>query len=121
MESVRELPCFTAVFRSEKVITRIHDLRLPVPLTASQVGIFVALFALSLLAYTATPLHHANPLLVLFALPAGGAWAMSRTRVDGRSPVAAGLALASFILRPRRTCRGSRLPRPARARVRVSP
>ncbi len=116
---MRELPCFTAVFRSEKVITRVHDLRLPVPLTASQVGIFLALFALCLLAYSGTPLHAANPLLVLFAVPAVGAWALSHTRVDGRSPVAAGLALGSFALRPRRTRRGARLTRPLRARVPV--
>ena len=119
MDDVRELPCFTAVFRSEKVITRIHDLRLPVPLTASQVGIFLALFALCLLAYTGTPLHHTNPLLVLFVVPAGGAWAMSRTRVDGRSPVAAGLALAVFALRPRRTRRGERVGRLLSRRVQV--
>ncbi len=119
MQRVRELPCFTAVFRSEKVITRLHDLRLPVPLTASQVGIFLALFALCLLAYTSTPLHHANPLLVLFALPAGGAWALSRVRVDGRSPVAAGIALFAFALRPRRTRRGTRLSRSVAVRVRV--
>ena len=119
MDDVRELPCFTAVFRSEKVITRIHDLRLPVPLTASQVGIFLALFALCLLAYTGTPLHHTNPLLVLFVVPAGGAWALSRTRVDGRSPVAAGLALAVFALRPRRTRRGERAGRLLSRRVRV--
>ena len=117
---MRELPCFTAVFRSEKVITRIHDLRLPVPLTASQVGIFLALFALCLVAYTATPLHHANPLLVLFALPTAGAWALSRVRIDGRSPVAAGMALASFALRPRRTRRGARLPRPVTVRIRMA-
>ena len=120
MQPVRELPCFTAVFRSEKVITRLHDLRLPVPLTASQVGIFLALFSLCLLAYTSTPLHHANPLVVLFAVPAGGAWALSRLRIDGRSPVAAGVALASFALRPRRTRRGERLPRSVKTRIRIA-
>jgi TcpE family len=121
VDGPRELPCFTAIFRSEKVITRIHDLRLPVPLTASQVGMFLALFALCLLAYTGTPLHHANPLLVLFVVPAGGAWALSRMRIDGRSTFAAGLALASFVLRPRRTRRGKRFSRPVSMRVPIAP
>ncbi|SRR6266511_555821 len=116
----RELPCFTAVFRSEKVITRINDLRLPVPVTASQVVIFLALFALSALAYAGTPLHVANPLVVLFAVPAAGAWALSRTRIDGRSPLAAGLAITSFALRPRRTRRGARLPTAFRGRARLA-
>ena len=114
---MRDLPCYTAVFRSERVITRLHDFRLPFPLTASQVGIFLALFAMCLFAYTGTPLHQANPLLVLFVIPAAGAWALSCTRIDGRAPVAAGLALASFFLRPQRTRRGSRLPRRVRTRV----
>lgn len=114
---MRELPCFTAVFRSERVITRIHDLRLPFPLSTSQVLAFLALFALSALAYLGTPLRGANPLLILLGLPAAGAWAISRARIDGRSPLAAALALAGFLLRPRRTRRGGRAPRPLRVRV----
>src|SRR6266511_2713733 len=100
MERVRELPCFTAVFRSERVITRIHDLRLPVPLTTSQVVIFLALFAVSAVLYAATPFRGGNALVFLFGVPAVGAWLLSRTRVDHRSPLAALAALVCFALRP---------------------
>jgi len=114
---------FRVCFELERRLHKIDNWRVPLPygLPLRSVGYFgAALFAVVLLGEV--PLCGAllgvlHPVLRYFLLPAGAAAALTRMRIDGRSPVAAGLAWLRMRAEPSRVSAFRAAPGPRRVEL----
>jgi hypothetical protein len=107
-DGVIPIRSYRVCFELERRIHKIDRWRVPLSYGVPLAGIGWALAALAaMVMVSALPvfgpvLHLVHPALRLVVVPIGAAWLLSRWRIDGRPPLAAGLAFLRWRSGPRR-------------------
>ncbi|HYG60255.1 MAG TPA: conjugal transfer protein [Symbiobacteriaceae bacterium] len=86
MEPTRvRLRTYQKVWVQERVLYQIERVRLPFPISFTQMGVFgAALIAMAVLARLVPSLTAASPVLRYLVIPAAAAWVLTRQRLDGK-------------------------------------
>ena len=78
---------YTNIWRIEGVLYSLYDIKLPVPITYTQIGYLVLSFLFIVMFSDTFPLSIINnPLLKYLVIPIGFAWFMSKKTFDGKKP-----------------------------------
>lgn len=78
---------YTNIWRIEGILYSIYDIKLPVPVTYTQIGYLVISFLFMVAFSDAFPLSLINnQLLKYLVIPIGFAWLMSKKTFDGKKP-----------------------------------
>lgn len=107
-DGVIPIRSYRVCFDLERRIHKVDRWRVPLSYGVPLAGIGWAVAALAvMLVLSALPvlgslLHLLHPALRLVIVPIGAAWLLSRWRIDGRPPLAAGLAFLRWRAGPRR-------------------
>ena len=85
---MKKIRSYTSIWNVEKVIYAINDLRLPFPITFTQMTWFVLTLFLVIFLANVPPLSFINgALLKYLGIPGFIAWFMSQKSFDGKKPV----------------------------------
>ncbi|PKK15479.1 TcpE family conjugal transfer membrane protein [Thermomonospora sp. CIF 1] len=101
-----DLPTYTNIWRIEKRLYKLYDLRLPMPLPLVQIGVFVGVFVpwVLLLMLIGVPLK--TPWHVLYLVPPGVlTWLATRPVIEGKRLTELLLSQARYLTEPRTWCR----------------
>lgn len=78
---------YTNIWRIEGVLYSLYDIKLPVPITYTQIGYLVLSFLFIVMFSDTFPLSIINnPLLKYLVIPIGFSWFMSKKTFDGKKP-----------------------------------
>lgn len=78
---------YTNIWRIEGVLYSLYDIKLPVPITYTQIGYLVLSFLFIVMFSDTFPLSIINnPLLKYLVIPIGFTWFMSKKTFDGKKP-----------------------------------
>ena len=116
---MKKIRSYSSIWSVEKVIYVINDMRLPFPITFSQMAWFVASELAVLALGELPPLSMIDgALLKYFGIPVGITWFMSQKTWDGKKPFSFVKSYTAYLLRPKQTFAG----KPVKLkRVRVTP
>ena len=104
---VKKIRSYSSIWSVEKVIYAINDMRLPFPITFSQMAWFVACEFAVLALGGLPPLSMIDgALLKYFGIPVGVTWFMSQKTFDGKKPYSFLKSQVTFALRPKVTYAG---------------
>ncbi|MCW2903693.1 MAG: ATPase involved in chromosome partitioning-like protein [Streptosporangiaceae bacterium] len=101
-----DLPTYTNIWRIEKRLYKLYDLRLPMPLPLVQIGVFVGVFLpwILLLRFIGIPFH--TPWHVLYLVPPGVlTWLATRPVIEGKRLTELLLSHTRYLTEPRTWCR----------------
>ncbi|SEG44020.1 MinD-like ATPase involved in chromosome partitioning or flagellar assembly [Thermomonospora echinospora] len=101
-----DLPTYTNIWRIEKRLYKLYDLRLPMPLPLVQIGVFVGVFVpwVLLLMLVGVPLE--TPWHVLYLVPPGVlTWLATRPVIEGKRLTELLLSQTRYLAEPRTWCR----------------
>ncbi|MEU6041831.1 TcpE family conjugal transfer membrane protein [Actinomadura sp. NPDC047616] len=101
-----DLPTYTNIWRIEKRLYKLYDLRLPMPLPLVQIGVFAGVFVpwIVLLRFVGVPF--ASPWHVLYIVPPGVlTWLATRPVIEGKRLTELLLSQSRFLAEPRTWCR----------------
>ncbi|MBX6766621.1 MAG: conjugal transfer protein, partial [Actinomadura rubrobrunea] len=101
-----DLPTYTNIWRIEKRLYKLYDLRLPMPLPLVQVGVFAGVFVpwIVLLRFIGVPFE--SPWHVLYIVPPGVlTWLATRPVIEGKRLTELLLSQARYLTEPRTWCR----------------
>lgn len=101
-----DLPTYTNIWRIEKRLYKLYDLRLPMPLPLVQIGVFAGVFVpwIVLLRFVGVPFE--SPWHVLYIVPPGVlTWLATRPVIEGKRLTELLLSQARFLAEPRTWCR----------------
>lgn len=116
---MKKIRSYSSIWSVEKVIYAINDMRLPFPITFSQMAWFVACEFAVLALGELPPLSMIDgALLKYFGIPICVAWFMSQKTWDGKKPFSFIKSYTAYLLRPKQTFAG----KPVKLkRVRIAP
>ena len=104
---MKKIRSYSSIWSVEKVIYAINDMRLPFPITFSQMAWFVACEFAVLALGGLPPLSMIDgALLKYFGIPVGVTWFMSQKTFDGKKPYSFLKSQITFALRPKVTYAG---------------
>ncbi|MGI5416846.1 TcpE family conjugal transfer membrane protein [Actinomadura luteofluorescens] len=101
-----DLPTYTNIWRIEKRLYKLYDLRLPMPLPLVQIGVFLGVFVpwIGLLRLVGIPF--ASPWHVLYIIPPGVlTWLATRPVIEGKRLTELLLSQSRYLAEPRTWCR----------------
>lgn len=101
-----DLPTYTNIWRIEKRLYKLYDLRLPMPLPLVQIGVFAGVFLpwILLLRFVGIPFH--TPWHVLYLVPPGVlTWLATRPVIEGKRLTELLLSHGRYLTEPRSWCR----------------
>jgi MinD-like ATPase involved in chromosome partitioning or flagellar assembly len=101
-----DLPTYTNIWRIEKRLYKLYDLRLPMPLPLVQIGVFVGVFVpwILLLKFVGVPFR--TPWHVLYIVPPGVlTWLATRPVIEGKRLTELLLSQTRYLTEPRTWCR----------------
>jgi len=108
-----DLPTYTNVWRIEKRLYKLYDLRLPMPLPLVTIGVYAGAFLpwIVLLQFLGVPF--ATPWHVLYLVPPGVlAWLATRPVIEGKRLTELLQSHGRYITEPRTWCRLTPLREP---------
>lgn len=104
---LKKIRSYSSIWSVEKVIYAINDMRLPFPITFSQMAWFVACEFAVLALGELPPLSMIDgALLKYFGIPICVAWFMSQKTWDGKKPFSFVKSYTAYLLRPKQTFAG---------------
>lgn len=104
---MKKIRSYSSIWSVEKVIYAINDMRLPFPITFSQMAWFVASELAVLALGELPPLSMIDgALLKYFGIPVGITWFMSQKTWDGKKPFSFVKSYTAYLLRPKQTFAG---------------
>ncbi|WP_242614496.1 conjugal transfer protein, partial [Actinomadura roseirufa] len=101
-----DLPTYTNIWRIEKRLYKLYDLRLPMPLPLVQIGVFAGVFVpwIVLLKFAGIPFE--SPWHVLYIVPPGVlTWLATRPVIEGKRLTELLLSQSRYFSEPRTWCR----------------
>ncbi|WP_157995765.1 conjugal transfer protein [Thermomonospora amylolytica] len=101
-----DLPTYTNIWRIEKRLYKLYDLRLPMPLPLVQIGVFVGVFVPWVLLLMLVGAPFEPPWHVLYLVPPGVVtWLATRPVIEGKRLTELLLSQARYLSEPRTWCR----------------
>lgn len=101
-----DLPTYTNIWRIEKRLYKLYDLRLPMPLPLVQIGVFVGVFVPWVLLLMLVGAPFRPPWHVLYLVPPGVVtWLATRPVIEGKRLTELLLSQARYLSEPRTWCR----------------
>ncbi|MFC5754938.1 conjugal transfer protein, partial [Actinomadura rugatobispora] len=101
-----DLPTYTNIWRIEKRLYKLYDLRLPMPLPMVQIGVFAGVFVpwILLLRFVGIPFE--SPWHVLYIVPPGVlTWLATRPVIEGKRLTELLISQSRYLAEPRTWCR----------------
>jgi MinD-like ATPase involved in chromosome partitioning or flagellar assembly len=110
-----DLPTYTNIWRIEKRLYKLYDLRLPMPLPLVQIGVFVGVFVpwIVLLRLIGIPFGGGWILPLYLVPPAVLTWLGTRPVIEGKRLTELLLSQARYVTEPRTWCRLTPIREPA--------
>lgn len=107
---MKKIRSYTSIWSVEKVLYSINDLKLPFPISFTQMTWFVLSLFLMILLGTLPPfLWIEGAFLKYFGLPVGMTWFMSQKTFDGKRPYSFLKSVIAYACRSKRTFAGKRI------------
>ncbi len=104
---MKTIKSYTNIWSVEKVIYAINDLRLPFPVSFTQMTWFICSLLFVILFANLPPLSFVHgALLKYFGIPAGLTWFMSQKTFDGKKPLSFMQSVITYFLRAKQTYAG---------------
>ena len=101
-----DLPTYTNIWRIEKRLYKLYDLRLPAPLPIKWIGVFVAITVPYVVFLIAVGLPFNHTLVWLYILPPGVlTWLTTRPVIEGKRLPELVTSQARYMTEPRAWCR----------------
>ncbi|RAY14397.1 hypothetical protein DPM19_15675 [Actinomadura craniellae] len=101
-----DLPTYTNIWRIEKRLYKLYDLRLPMPLPLVQIGVFVGIFVPWILMLQLVGVPFRTPWHVLYLVPPGVlTWLATRPVIEGKRLTELLLSQTRYLAEPRTWCR----------------
>ncbi|WP_030165208.1 TcpE family conjugal transfer membrane protein [Spirillospora albida] len=101
-----DLPTYTNIWRIEKRLYKLYDLRLPMPLPLVQIGVFLGVFVPWIVLMRLVGLPFESPWHVLYVVPPGVlTWLATRPVIEGKRLTELLLSQGRFLAEPRTWCR----------------
>ncbi|QFG24849.1 TcpE family conjugal transfer membrane protein [Actinomadura sp. WMMB 499] len=101
-----DLPTYTNIWRIEKRLYKLYDLRLPMPLPLVQIGVFLGVFVPWIVMLQLVGLPFESPWHVLYIVPPGVlTWLATRPVIEGKRLTELLLSQSRYLSEPRTWCR----------------
>ncbi|WP_433477199.1 TcpE family conjugal transfer membrane protein [Spirillospora sp. CA-142024] len=101
-----DLPTYTNIWRIEKRLYKLYDLRLPMPLPLVQIGVFLGVFVPWILLLRVVGIPFESPWHVLYIVPPGVlTWLATRPVIEGKRLTELLLSQSRYLAEPRTWCR----------------
>ncbi|GGQ22298.1 MinD-like ATPase involved in chromosome partitioning or flagellar assembly [Actinomadura coerulea] len=101
-----DLPTYTNIWRIEKRLYKLYDLRLPMPLPLVQIGVFLGVFVPWIVLLRVVGIPFASPWHVLYIVPPGVlTWLATRPVIEGKRLTELLLSQGRYLAEPRTWCR----------------
>ncbi|KAB2344662.1 conjugal transfer protein, partial [Actinomadura montaniterrae] len=101
-----DLPTYTNIWRIEKRLYKLYDLRLPMPLPLVQIGVFLGVFVPWILLLRFAGIPFKSPWHVLYIVPPGVlTWLATRPVIEGKRLTELLLSQTRYLAEPRTWCR----------------
>ncbi|MFF0519529.1 TcpE family conjugal transfer membrane protein [Actinomadura nitritigenes] len=101
-----DLPTYTNIWRIEKRLYKLYDLRLPMPLPLVQIGVFLGVFVPWILLLRFVGIPFKSPWHVLYIVPPGVlTWLATRPVIEGKRLTELLLSQTRYLAEPRTWCR----------------
>ncbi|MEU5991567.1 TcpE family conjugal transfer membrane protein [Spirillospora sp. NPDC047418] len=101
-----DLPTYTNIWRIEKRLYKLYDLRLPMPLPLVQIGVFLGVFVPWILLLRLVGIPFESPWHVLYIVPPGFlTWMATRPVIEGKRLTELLLSHSRYLAEPRTWCR----------------
>ncbi|MEV4673471.1 TcpE family conjugal transfer membrane protein [Actinomadura sp. NPDC049382] len=101
-----DLPTYTNIWRIEKRLYKLYDLRLPMPLPLVQIGVFLGVFVPWILLLRLVGVPFESPWHVLYIVPPGVlTWLATRPVIEGKRLTELLLSQSRYLAEPRTWCR----------------
>ncbi|MFA1545125.1 TcpE family conjugal transfer membrane protein [Actinomadura chokoriensis] len=101
-----DLPTYTNIWRIEKRLYKLYDLRLPMPLPLVQIGVFLGVFVPWILLLRLVGIPFESPWHVLYIVPPGVlTWMATRPVIEGKRLTELLLSQGRYVAEPRTWCR----------------
>ncbi|WP_309237031.1 conjugal transfer protein [Actinomadura sp. BRA 177] len=101
-----DLPTYTNIWRIEKRLYKLYDLRLPMPLPLVQIGVFLGVFVPWILLLRLVGIPFESPWHVLYIVPPGVlTWMATRPVIEGKRLTELLLSQSRYLAEPRTWCR----------------
>uniref|UniRef100_UPI000AA39019 TcpE family conjugal transfer membrane protein n=1 Tax=Actinomadura formosensis TaxID=60706 RepID=UPI000AA39019 len=101
-----DLPTYTNIWRIEKRLYKLYDLRLPMPLPLVQIGVFLGVFVPWILLLRLIGVPFESPWHVLYIVPPGVlTWLATRPVIEGKRLTELLLSQSRYLAEPRTWCR----------------
>lgn len=108
---MRKVKSYSGVWKFERIIHMIGDIKNPVPATVAQIGWFMGTLALDAFVLKRIPplCYTENVLVKYFALPIFVTWFMSKKTFDGKRPYSYLRSVIGYFMRPHLTYAGKKV------------
>lgn len=107
IRQMKKIRSYTSIWNVEKVIYAINDMKLPFPVTFTQMTWFVISLMLVVFLGELPPLSLIDGALLKYAgIPFAITWFMSQKTFDGKKPYGFIKSVISYLLRPKMTYTG---------------
>lgn len=104
---MKKVKSYSNIWKLEKVLYSVEDIRLPFPVTYSQMAWFLgSLFFVIFFANVPPFAFISSPLIKYVAFPIGVAWFMSQKAFDGKKPYRFLASVLTYYLSPKVTYGG---------------
>ncbi|TDB70875.1 conjugal transfer protein, partial [Actinomadura sp. KC216] len=101
-----DLPTYTNIWRIEKRLYKLYDLRLPMPLPLVQIGVFLGVFVPWILMLRFAGIPFESPWHVLYIVPPGVlTWLATRPVIEGKRLTELLISQTRYLAEPRTWCR----------------
>ncbi|WP_149260893.1 TcpE family conjugal transfer membrane protein [Actinomadura sp. K4S16] len=101
-----DLPTYTNIWRIEKRLYKLYDLRLPMPLPLVQIGVFLGVFVPWIVLLRVVGIPFESPWHVLYIVPPGVlTWMATRPVIEGKRLTELLLSQGRYLAEPRTWCR----------------
>ncbi|WP_433467278.1 TcpE family conjugal transfer membrane protein [Spirillospora sp. CA-128828] len=101
-----DLPTYTNIWRIEKRLYKLYDLRLPMPLPLVQIGVFLGIFVPWILLLRVVGIPFESPWHVLYIVPPGVlTWLATRPVIEGKRLTELLISQSRYLAEPRTWCR----------------
>ncbi|TDC72656.1 conjugal transfer protein, partial [Actinomadura sp. 7K507] len=101
-----DLPTYTNIWRIEKRLYKLYDLRLPMPLPLVQIGVFLGVFVPWIVLLRLVGIPFESPWHVLYIVPPGVlTWLATRPVIEGKRLTELLLSQGRYLSEPRTWCR----------------
>ncbi|MCQ0015670.1 conjugal transfer protein [Actinomadura madurae] len=101
-----DLPTYTNIWRIEKRLYKLYDLRLPMPLPLVQIGVFLGVFVPWIVLLRVVGIPFESPWHVLYIVPPGVlTWMATRPVIEGKRLTELLLSQSRYLSEPRTWCR----------------